>query len=57
MLDDIAMMSDNGTPYVLGMHESDPVVQLYEEIARKVDAEISELKENKMQCNYEPMAG
>lgn len=51
------MMSDNGTPYVLGMHESDPVVQLYEEIARKVDAEISELKENKMQCNYEPMAG
>ena len=26
IMEDIAMMSDNGTPFVLGMHESEPVV-------------------------------
>ena len=37
-------MSDSGTPFVLSLPEEVSVVQVYKEIARKVDAEVSELE-------------
>ena len=43
IMEEISMMSDSGTPFVLSLPESVPVVSLYHELAAKVDSEVAEL--------------
>ena len=40
IMDDITKFSDSGTPFVLSMPDSIPVVQLYKQIAEKVNSEV-----------------
>jgi len=47
-------MSDAGTPFVLALPSSVPIVELYDEIAQKVDQEIQTIKPNKKEVNYDP---
>jgi len=47
-------MSDAGTPFVLALPASVPIVELYDEIAQKVDQEVQTLKPNKKEVNYDP---
>ena len=43
IMEEIAMMSDSGTPFVLSLPEELPIVQTYKEIAESVDKEVSEI--------------
>ena len=45
-MSEISAMSDNGTPFVLTLPESVPIVQTYREIAVSVDQEVSNLDKN-----------
>ena len=46
IMQEISAMSDNGTPFVLTLPESVPIVQTYREIAVSVDQEVSNLEKN-----------
>ena len=46
IMQEISQMSDSGTPFVLTLPESVPIVQTYKEIAQKVDQEVSNLDKN-----------
>jgi hypothetical protein len=51
-------MSDSGTPFVISMPESMPIVQLYNEIAANVDTEIGELAKSNLgslEAKYDPV--
>ena len=43
IMEEIAMMSDSGTPFVLSLPEELSIVQTYKEIAESVDKEVSEI--------------
>ena len=43
IMEEIAMMSDSGTPFVLSLPEELPIVQTYKEIAESVAKEVSEI--------------
>ena len=47
-------MSDAGTPFVLSLPSSVPIVELYDEIAQRVDQEIQTIKPNKKEVSYDP---
>jgi len=38
-------MSDAGTPFVLALPDTMPVVKIYDELALKVDEEVTNMKE------------
>ena len=54
-------MSDSGTPFVLTLPESVPIVSVYRDIATKVDEEVRNLdKENsasQVEARYDPTQG
>jgi hypothetical protein len=37
MLEDVSAMSDCGTPFVLALPDTVPIVQIFDQIAQKVD--------------------
>ena len=43
IMEEIAMMSDSGTPFVLSLPEELPIVQTYKGIAESVNKEVSEI--------------
>ena len=43
IMEEIAMMSDSGTPFVLSLSEELPIVQTYKGIAESVNKEVSEI--------------
>ena len=43
ILSEISQMSDSGTPFVLTLPESVPIVDVYKQIALKVDEEVHNL--------------
>ena len=61
ILQDISLMSDSGTPFVLTLPETVPVVGVYKDIAKKVDEEIRNLDQNKsasqLEARYDPKLG
>lgn len=57
ILEEVSAMSDAGTPFVLTLPETVPIVQLYDQIAKKVDEEVTNLKENLQEVNYDPTKG
>ena len=61
ILQEISAMSDSGTPFVLTLPESVPIVQVYKEIAQKVDQEVRELGRgnalNQTEVRYDPVQG
>ena len=59
-MEEISQMSDSGTPFVISMPESMPIVQLYNEIAANVDTELSELAKSdigSLEAKYDPVQG
>jgi len=56
ILEDVSTMSDSGTPFVLTLPESVPIVSLFDEIAKRVDHEVKNLKPNTWEVNYDPMS-
>ena len=52
-------MSDSGTPFVLSLPEEMSIVQVYKEIALKVDSEVTELEKGaaRLEAKYDPIQG
>ena len=46
IVEEIANMSDNGTPFVLSLPESLDIVQTYTNLAKYVSAEVDSLEES-----------
>ena len=44
IMEEISMMSDAGSPFVLSLPEEMPIVQVYKEIAEKVNAEVKQIE-------------
>jgi DUF971 family protein len=57
IMEEISLMSDSGTPFVLAMPDTVPVVNLYNELAKKVDHEIETMKANTREVKYDPTIG
>ena len=58
IMEEIAMMSDSGTPFVLSLPEELPIVQTYKEIAESVAKEVSEIDQgslSRMEAKYDPV--
>ena len=53
-MEDIANMSDSGTPFVLTLPDSLDIVQTYESLAGKVVDEIDNLGIEKVDIKYDP---
>jgi len=56
-MEEIAKMSDNGTPFVVALPETLDIVQTYTELAKKVDEEIKNKDDYDISINYDPKIG
>lgn len=58
IVEEIAQMSDSGTPFVLTLPDSLDIVQTYNSLAEKVTEEVHKLMENgDTEVKYDPMSG
>ena len=55
IMEEIAKMSDNGTPFVVALPETLDIVQTYTELAKKVDEEIKNKDDYDIGANYDPI--
>jgi len=47
ILEEVSAFSDAGTPFVLALPDTMPIVELYKDIAKDVDSAMSNMKNNK----------
>lgn len=57
IVEEIAEMSDSGTPFVLSLPETLDIVQTYQELAKCVYEEVEKFGENEVEINYDPKSG
>jgi DUF971 family protein len=57
IVEEIAKMSDGGTPFVVALPESLDIVQTYSRLAKCVDDEVSNKDHFDVQINYDPKIG
>lgn len=58
-MEEISLMSDSGTPFVLALPENMDIVQVYSKIAADVITEVDELERNKVvsEVKYDAKTG
>ena len=57
-MEEIASMSDNGTPFVLSLPESLEIVETYHNLAKYVSKEVDEISDTpQVEVSYDPKAG
>ena len=58
---EISRLSDSGTPFVLSLPETVPIVQVYQDLAQKVDQEVTSIDEGsvlqRLEARYDPVIG
>ena len=58
IVEDIALMSDSGTPFCVSLPDSLDIVKTYQKLAETVREEVVELRTGgKTDIKYEPMSG
>ena len=56
-MEEIANMSDSGTPFVLSLPDSLDIVKTYDSLASQVVEEIESLGSEKVDIKYDPSVG
>lgn len=54
ILEEVSAFSDAGTPFVLALPDTMPIVELYKDIAKDVDSAMSNMKNNKQEVKFDP---